>query len=223
VDQGTLLAALAIAAVVVVAFMMRGGKRDEDGVTSVSPESPVSEGASPRAETFGADDDRDDWDVPPEDEDWDDDEVVAVTSDGAAFLPDRHAVRLVPPHEDGEAWKAGQSASNRRGQQALDMSWHAGDFTGARVVRGGGEEPWRLEALGRDGEYTAFGFETQEGAEAAVRLFESRGVVRLGTDEDGNRVPPSAEQFAEARRIFEETEQALAMEPGPGEDRDDLR
>ena len=93
------------------------------------------------------------------------------------------------------------------------MSWHDGDFTGARVVHGAADEgPWRFEALGRDGEYTAFVFETREGADAALGVFESRGVIRLGRDEDGNPVPPSAEQFEEARRIFLETEAALELD-----------
>jgi hypothetical protein len=214
VDQNTVIVVLGVAAVLAVGLMMRGKQRDDEDSPASKPEDSVSEGASPEPEDYGAES-GDDWG---EDE-WDEDEVVAVTSDGYAFLPDRHAVRLLPPDEEGEAWKAGQrTASHARGQKALDMSWHAGDFTGARVKRGGGEEPWRLEALGRDGEYAVFGFETEEAARAALQLFESRGVVRLGEDEDGNPVPPSPEQFDEARRIYEETEQALAMEPGPDDE-----
>jgi len=121
----------------------------------------------------------------------------------------------VPPEEEGEAWKAGSAARNRRGDAAIGMSWHAGDFTGARVVQGGGDTPWRLEALGRDGEYTLFSFETRDAAQGALGLFESRGIIRLGTDEDGREMTPSAEHFAEARRIFEETENELAMAPDP--------
>jgi hypothetical protein len=209
VDQSTLVAVLAIAAVVVVAMLMRGGKGADDGMTITRPEESVSEGASIEPDTL---------EVEPED-DWDENEVVAVTSDGYAFLPDRHAVRLVPPAEEGEGWKTGQSAGHKRGEAAIAMSWRSGDFTGARVQRGGGDEPWRLEALGRDGEYTVFGFETREAAAAALGLFESRDLIRVGRDEDGNPVPASAEQFAEARRIYEETEQALAMEPGPDDER----
>jgi hypothetical protein len=44
-------------------------------------------------------------------------------------------------------------------------------------------------------------------------------VIRVGLDEDGNPAPPSAEQFAEARRVFEETEQALAMDHDSDEER----
>lgn len=212
-DQSTLLAGLAIAGVVVAAFLMRGNKSDDVSMTPRAPEDAVSEGAAPEPEEFDLEDDGDD-------EDDADTEVVAVTIDGCALLPDRHAVRLLPPEEEGEAWKVGQrTASHARGQAALDRSWHAGDFTGARVVRGGGDEPWRLEALGRDGEYADFGFETQEAARAALQLFESRGVIRLGEDEDGNPMPPSAEQFAEARRLYEETIRALDEESGPDEER----
>ena len=215
-DRNALLATGAVVLIVAAAFIMRGGSKDEDGAeggTREGGEDRVSEGAVPEPEEL---------DTEPDDE-WDEDEVVAVTSDGYGFLPDRHAVRLVPPHEEGEAWKAGESAHNQRGAAAIAASWQAGDFTGARVVRGGGDEPWRFEALGRDGEYTVFGFENHEGAEAALKLFESRGVIRVGQDEDGNPAPPSAEQFAEARRIFEETEQALASEREPDEDEDVAR
>ena len=93
------------------------------------------------------------------------------------------------------------------------MSWHAGDFTGARVVRGDADEgPWRLDCLGRDGEYSALVFETREAADTALALFESRGVIRLGHDEEDRPMPPSAEQFAEARRVFLETEAQLEDE-----------
>lgn len=210
-DRNTLLATGAVVLIVAAAFIMRGGRKDEDGAEGgprEGGEDAVSEGAAPEPEAL---------ETEPDDE-WDEDEVVAVTSDGYGFLPDRHAVRLVPPHEEGEAWKAGDSAHDRRGAAAIAASWHAGDFTGARVRRGGGDEPWRFEALGRDGEYIVFGFETQDGAEAALKLFESRGVIRVGQDEDGNPAPPSNEQFAEARRIFEETERALANEREPDED-----
>lgn len=211
-DRNSLFIAGAVVLVIAAAFILRGGSKDEtvggEPAGREGGEDPVSEGASPEAEEL---------EVEPADE-WDEDEVVAVTSDGYAFVPDRHAVRLVPPDEEGEGWKAGEHATHRRGAAGIAASWHAGDFTGARVVRGGGEEPWRVEALGRDGEYVVFGFETRDGAEAALGLFDSREVVRVGLDENGDPAPPSPEQFAEARRIFEETERALASERGPDED-----
>lgn len=203
---------VAVGAVVLVALFARGmQKKGDPGTPTMPPAS--SEGwtgdrnVPPGTAAFESDEDDDD-------EDSESDMIIAVTSDGEAFVPHHHAVRLIPPEEQGEGWKvgAGIKSSNLRGEQALLMSWHSSDFTGARVVRGEAEEgAWRLEALGRDGEYQAFGFETREGAEAAKRLFEQVGVVQLGEDEDGNLVPPSPEQFEEARRIYKETEAALEM------------
>lgn len=149
-----------------------------------------------------------------------DDEIAAVTSDNFALVPDRHAVRLIPPDESGEGWKPGNTATNSRGAQAIAMSWHAGDLTGCRVVRGAADEgPWRFEALGRDGEYMAFIFETEDGAHAAHSVFESRGIISQRENEDGERMPPQADQFEEARRVFLETEAALEL----GDDEEEPR
>jgi len=41
--------------------------------------------------------------------------------------------------------------------------------------------------------------------------------VQLGEDEDGRRMPPSAEQFAEARRIYLETAAQLELPDEEGE------
>lgn len=205
---------IAIAVVVVVAMMMRRGSTDEAATPRPRPQpqpsrEPPGDGG---VAVMEADPDAED------DDEAGDPQVAAVTSEGEAFVAYRHAVLMIPPEESGEAWKvgAGMKASNMRGEQALGMVWQAGDWTGARVVRGGADEgPWRFEGLGRDGEYTAFGFESREGAEAAKHLFERIGVVRLGMDEDGNPAPPSAEQFEEARRVYDETSAALDM---PDED-----
>jgi hypothetical protein len=203
---------VAVGAVVLVALLARGLQKKSDGPAAPSTPSPPTGWSDERnvAVAVAEADDGDD-----EDEDADDGEeshVIAVTSLGEAFVPHHHAVRLVPPEEQGEAWKvgAGMKSSNLRGEQALAMSWHSGDFTGVRVTHGDADEPpWRLEGLGRDGEYTSFGFETRESAEAAQKLFVRLGVVQLGQDEDGRPMPPSAEQFEEARRIYRETEAAL--------------
>lgn len=201
---------VAVAAVVLVALVARGMQSKPSSSGSPTPPAPPE----------GWSGDRNDAPEPPPDDaesdedEGDDGHIIAVTSLGEAFVPHHHAVRLVPPEEQGEGWKvgAGINSSNRRGEQALAMSWHSGDFTGARVVRGDADEgAWRLEALGRDGEYSAFGFETREGADAAQQLFERLGVVQLGEDEDGHPMPPSPEQFVEARRIYLETEAALEM------------
>jgi hypothetical protein len=203
-----LTAVLAVVGVAVLALFMRGGSRDGDSPRATEPR----EGDAPEREDAGLDESGEAGD-----DDLESVDVVAVTSDGCALVPDTHAVRLVPPHEDGEAWKAGEAARERRGQLAIAMSWHAAEFTGARVVRGDADEaPWRLEALGLEGEYTTLLFETRDGADAALRLFESRGVIRLGEDEDGRAMPPSPEQFTEARRIALETEAALDADDEPG-------
>lgn len=199
-DARTIGALVAVGVVLVIGLLARNA-----GSASGRPDGtvPPPDAADGGTDDFGRDDGEDD-------DDEETAEVVAVTSDGYALVPDLHAVRLVPPPDDGDGWKEGRAATHKRGQRGLDMSWHAGDFTGARVVRGAADEgPWRCEALGRDGEYTAFVFETREGADAARALFESRGVVRLGRDEDGREMPPSPEQFEEARRVFLETEAAL--------------
>ena len=216
-DNGLVGGLAAVAVVVVVAMLMRAssstsGTKNAAPRAPAAPREPWREGGGNIA--VAEDDDERDEDDDDDDEAGDPGHVIAVTSDGAAFVPDRHAVRLVPPEEHGEAWKvgAGIKSANPRGEQALAMSWHSGDFTGARVVRGEADEgPWRMEAMGRDGEYTAFVFETRDGADAAQKLFERIGVVRLGEDEDGRPMPPSTEQFAEARRIYLETEAALDL------------
>ncbi|HTR97654.1 MAG TPA: hypothetical protein VMH61_07100 [Candidatus Acidoferrales bacterium] len=201
-NRGVAGALVAVGAVVVVAILSRAGRPN---ATAEPPDGRPAPGPG-ADETTEA--------TPSEGEaDAESCEVVAVTSDGYALVPDVHAVRLVPPDEAGEAWKAGESARVRRGELALAMSWHAGDFTGARVVRGAADEgPWRFEAMGREGEYTAFVFESREAADAALGVFQSRGVVRHGRDEDGNEMPASAEHFAEARRVYLETEAALELD-----------
>ena len=209
---------IAVGVVIVLGVLMRRANQPDTGATPHPAEDRRSEGAAPRDE---ADDDDDRaGDLSPEDEamlddlaaGFHDDEVAAVTSDNYAIVPDRHAVRLIPPDESGESWKPGRTAAHARGAQAINMSWHAGDLTGGRVVRGAADEgPWRFEALGRDGEYTAFIFETEEGAHAAHAVFESRGIIKLEENEDGERRPPQADQFEEARRVFLETEAELGL------------
>lgn len=206
----------AVGAVVLIALLLRSANKPEQSRGSIAIEDLLSEGATPPPgrEDAGGDDDFD------EDDD-DEGDVVAVTADNYAVVPRKHAVSLLPPDESGEGWKPG--ASHARGERAIGMSWHAGDLTGVRVVRGAADEgPWRFEGLGRDGEYMALVFETREGADAALAVFQSVGVVRVGEDDDGNPAPPSAEQFEEARRIYLETEAALGDdEPREGDARRD--
>lgn len=206
---------IAVGAVVVVALLMRTIGARGSGVTSVPVAPPSPEAPEPMAETREVSPDVGSEAAADEDDDGMEDHlVVAVGSDGSAFIPDRHVVSILPPEEAGEEWKvgAGIKSSRLRAQQAQAMTWHAGEMRGARVVRGGADEPqWRLEALGRDGEYIRFDFETAEAAEAAKALFEHQGIVELGEDEDGLPVPPSPEQFDESRRISLETEAELGL------------
>jgi len=126
-------------------------------------------------------------------------EVAAVDSEGMAFVPDGETVRLIPPPEPGGIMPT------RRHTHEIDR----GDLIGARVVRGAPDfDPWRLEALGRDYEYRAWFFETEEAASAARDVFE-RCVVVPPRDEDDEPKPPTSEDFEEARRRDEETEHAL--------------
>ena len=149
----------------------------------------------------------------------DSDEVVAVTTDGSSFVPNRGAVLLVPPARAEEPWKTPMEEANAiraRGGERLSP----GDFIAARVRRGAPDlDPWRLEALGRDHEHVSWSFETEEAARAALALLERR-IVRAKLDEDGQPIPVGDEDFAVARRKREETEAELALEP-PLEEEDD--
>ncbi len=212
---------IAVGVVVLIGLWMRMANKPDDGARARAAEAPRSEDAV-------AGDERADGgsDLTPEDEamldelslEFANDEVAAVTSDNYALVPHRHAVRLIPPDESGESWKPGRTASDRRGEQGLAMSWHAGDLTGGRVVRGAADEgPWRFEALGRDGEYLAFSFETEDGAHAAQAVFESRNIFSFRENEEGERIPPGPEQFEEARRVYLETEASLELPDEPEE------
>lgn len=172
-------------------------------------------------------------------------EAVAMSSDGWAFLPDGDAVHLIPPGEPGETWpvpadhEAGLEPGTNPETQVLGgrgapvnpktgrrvPGWMpgehltAGDLIAARVARGAPDhDPWRLEALGRDREFRAWRFETEEAARTALALLAGR-IVRAPLDQDGEPVPPGAADFAEAERLAEEIERELATETGEsGED-----
>jgi hypothetical protein len=198
-----------IVAVGAVAWMMRRGGED----APAGPEGGAS--PAPDDDSSGAEGS---------------DEELAVTSEGDVFIPDGHSVRVMPldpdemaaHHEDVEA---GLFALSREERLALvarrgkpGQALQAGDLTAARIKRGAaGVVPWRLETLGRDGEYILFPFETEDGARAALDLLQGYGVVRRPRDEDGAPIPPSPEDFEEARRRYDESWRALAMENEPGE------
>lgn len=199
---------IGVAAIAIVGLLLR--RAGGDGVAPAGERGPEEGVAPERDDELGEQlDDFVDEDV----------DAVAVTSDGYSFLPDLHAVRVMPPaDEDDEPWSAkrseAQGGGHRRGGQAIALSLHPGDLTGVRVVRGGADEEgaWRLETLGRDGEYLPWGFETREGADAAMTVLESRGIVALGRDDEDRPVPPSREQWQEARRLWEQTQAELAMD-----------
>jgi hypothetical protein len=131
-------------------------------------------------------------------------ETVAVTSDGWSFVPfgERDRVRLMPPVTPAGS----ELMAARGGPEQLAR----GDLIAARVKRGAPDhDPWRLEALGRDHEYRAWRFETEEAARAALALVE-RCIVRAARDEDGEPIAVGDAEFAEARRREEEIESELA-------------
>jgi len=137
-------------------------------------------------------------------------ESIAVTSDGLKFVPIGDQVQLLHPADPAAGPAVAGDGDAGPGRPGEKLS--AGDFTGVRVVRGtAGFGPWRLEALGPDGEYLPFPFETEEAARAALAMLERRGIARAARGEDGNPIPPSAGDFEEARRRYEETENELAM------------
>ena len=158
-------------------------------------------------------------------------EELAITSDGVVFIPDGYAVRVIPldPGEVAthqEDIEAGVFAltpqerlylASRQGKPGQALS--ASDFTAARIKRGAVDVmPWLLEMLGRDGEYIPFPFETEDGARAALALLEARRIVRRPLDEDDRPIPPSPEDFEEARRRYDETWRELALEREPGDE-----
>ena len=126
-------------------------------------------------------------------------DIVAVDSEGMAFVPDGVRVLLIPPAEPGG------NVPTRQHTHEIDR----GDLIGVRVVRGAPDfDPWRLEALGRDYEYRAWFFETEDAANAARDTFD-RVVVVPPRDEYDEPKPPTAAAVEDARRRDEETEHAL--------------
>ncbi|HEY2955817.1 MAG TPA: hypothetical protein VGK89_11270 [Candidatus Eisenbacteria bacterium] len=196
--SSTLLAVLLIAAVAALALWLR---RQGEGAAAASPTA-----APPDDDLEPEDDAEDDFEAEPG-------EVAAITVDGFAFIGDPHGVSIVPtPDPLAPAPGAIVPAEYLR----------PGDFSGARVVRGAPSvDPWRLELLGRDGEYVTYGFTGEEAAYLALDLLEKRAVMQYERDEDGNPIPPSSEQFAEARRRHDETERLLAL--GDGENPEPLQ
>lgn len=167
------------------------------------------------------------------DDDWEPDEghLLAVTSTGQVFIPIGHDVRILPLEGTQAALGSGQVAwddvkaavletARKSGGGLPGTQLDVGDFTAGRVVRGAPDhDPWRLELLGRDGEYQPHAFETQEAANTALDMLTRTGVVQRPLDDDGRPVGVPDAQFDAARREYDETLEELANMPDvePGE------
>jgi hypothetical protein len=207
---------LVVGGAALLAFLMRGfGKKEEAGERTGGTASPAY--------------------APDEEFEGPIGEIVALTSDGLAFIPDRDLIRLVPSGEDepdvpaslGSEMVPSSDRPGRHGGPVHPRSGRAmarmgeqlvpGDLVAARVRRGAPDhDPWRLEALGRDREYRVWRFETEEAAHAAMALLDGR-IVRAPRDRDGELVSIGDVEFEEARRIEEETEAELAQFDPEGE------
>lgn len=216
----------AILAVIVVVAIVTRPKRDADDADG-------AEGTERRA-TAPAGDDGPARSVLDDDDDDDSaHEPVPVTAEGLALLSVGHEIRLLelvggeeapetlPPWlrsalDSGSAPFGAvnalyQPAAGRVAGAAHGLS--AGDFTAARIRPGvAGSYAYRVETLGRDGDFGFFPFTTRAGAESALRLLETQGIVARPRDEDGEPLPASDEDFEEARRRYEESERLLALE-----------
>jgi hypothetical protein len=146
-------------------------------------------------------------------------------------MPDGDEVQIVPPREAPDPLQpalgetspvhidrnTGALEEAPRGQ-ALPLTkpgehLDVGDLRGVRVVRGAvGVDPWRLEALGRDGEYRAWPFETEDAARAAGELLRTR-IVRAPVDEDGTPRVPDEYDYLQALAIIEGGIADVAIEP----------
>ncbi len=140
-------------------------------------------------------------------------QLTVITSDGWAFVPREHGVQLLPPASEDELAMQAAQARRVEGGGLPGVAISAGDLVGARVVRGAPDsDPWRLEGLGRDREYQAWAFETEDAARSALEMLEHL-IVKPPVDEFGDPAPVTDADFAEARRIYDETLQELANMP----------
>jgi hypothetical protein len=188
VSQSALIAIIAVAAVALLGLLLRRSS------------TPPATGAVRPSPPPDAEPDLDD----PENEAGETPDTLAVTSDGWSFMPagTRDRVHLVPP-----AVRPGMEPALPR---PMPEELARGDLIAARVTRGAPDhDPWRLEGLGRDREFRAWRFETEEAARAALALVD-RCIVRAPRDEDGTEIAVSDDDFVEARRRDEEIESELA-------------
>lgn len=220
-ERSTIFAVIAILVVAGLAWLMRRG-----GAGQESPGTALPPTLDPPDEVEDAED--------ADESEGDPHEVMAITSDGWAFVPDRGGVQVIPPAEHEDAWVQPPDPSQPVGGSGRGGSWEAphhpasrrhfretkpgehlspGDALAARVKRGApGVDPWRLEVLGRDREYRHWPFETEDAARAALDLLSKR-VVRAPRAADDETEAIGEADFALARAEYEATEAELASEP----------
>lgn len=225
-DGNALFVVLAVAGVAAIALLMRG--RGDERVTMPRPDAGTETGDDAHGGDGAFDDGGFDAD-----EEGDAAAPLVVESDGHVWLPTGSGVRrlwlgsedadpalLAAGYVSREEFERRRTHARMRGdaQGLTGEPLAPGDFTAGRVVRGApGVDPWRLEALGPEGEYVTFAFETEDAARTALDLLEARGVVRRPLDDDGSPIPASPGDFEEARRRADETEAELEI-PDPPDD-----
>jgi hypothetical protein len=219
--QNTLILVVAVGA---IAWLMKSFTRDETAARSPSDRGDrraeeameVGEGLDDPAEREG---------------DAASEAPVPVSAEGVAFVPRSHGILLLPlveAEEETPSWLAQPLESGsmpfgvlhrlffsdaRAAKHRSGTALGAGDLTAARVTHGvSAADPWRLETLGRDGDFGFHPFVTRAGADQALELLQEHEIVQSPLDEDGNRIPPSLEDFEEARRRYERTEMELAID-----------
>jgi hypothetical protein len=195
-----------LALVAIVAWLLGRGRSVETTPEVRSDLGPLD----PSIVVLDDDDSEDEGDGSPE--------LMAITSDGWSFVPEGQEVYLVPPsHPDAPWQRPGEEGANdgpggRRSVFTGELL-RPGELIGARVIRGAPDtDPWRLEALGRDGDYRFWAFETEEAAQAALGILEPR-IVKSPIGDDGDPVPIGSDDFLLARRTYEITENELAVTP----------
>ncbi len=204
----------------VVAMLMRRGTVSEPVGTGATRRETGHDALEEAADAASDDADEDDDEAPGPDE------MLFVTSNGEVLLPGSVGVRMLPLGEAHTAVLGGMVPWEQLRAEVLSVKRRAeggglpgygldaGDFSAGRVVRGAPDvDPWRLELLGRDGEYRPLAFETEESARGALALLERRGVIQRPHDDDGSPIPVPAEQFEAARHAFEDTLEELANMP----------
>ena len=185
--SSTLFAALLIAVVAVLALWLR---RQGESAAVGGPAAPRLDDLAPEGEAES-------------DLEGEVGEAAAVTVDGLAFIGDQHGVSIVPTPDP---------LAPAPGPIVPAEFLRPGDFTAARVARGAaGVDPWRLELLGRDGEYVSYGFTGEDAARCALDLLVKRAIMHYVPDEEGRPIVASAEQFEEAKRLHDETVRLLAL------------